>query len=156
MLRIWKWYQSCLSLHPVKTQIISSGFLWGIGDVAAQYITHSTAKKRLQYHKVLVFFQSPKKPSFFLLSFSSCFYFFFSYAWLYLFELLGTLYSYFCFGIGCLHVLILCWFIVGYFDLWWWFLFGMYSHFIHIAVALLPPNPLLMFIAHLWLVAIGW
>ncbi|MBA0597521.1 hypothetical protein Gorai_007324 [Gossypium raimondii] len=51
MLRIWKWYQSCLSLHPVKTQIISSGFLWGIGDVAAQYITHSTAKKRLQYHK---------------------------------------------------------------------------------------------------------
>ncbi|MBA0747492.1 hypothetical protein Gogos_004404 [Gossypium gossypioides] len=51
MLRIWKWYQSCLSLHPVKTQIISSGFLWGIGDIAAQYITHSTAKKRLQYHK---------------------------------------------------------------------------------------------------------
>ncbi|XVE98164.1 hypothetical protein REPUB_Repub03eG0082300 [Reevesia pubescens] len=49
MLRIWKWYQSCLSLHPVKTQVISSGFLWGIGDVAAQYITHSTAKKRLQY-----------------------------------------------------------------------------------------------------------
>ncbi|KHG09812.1 PXMP2/4 family protein 2 [Gossypium arboreum] len=53
MLRIWKWYQSCLSLHPVKTQIISSGFLWGIGDVAAQYITHSTAKKRLQYHKCI-------------------------------------------------------------------------------------------------------
>ncbi|XVF34843.1 hypothetical protein REPUB_Repub18cG0093200 [Reevesia pubescens] len=49
MLRIWKWYQNCLSLHPVKTQVISSGFLWGIGDVAAQYITHSTAKKRLQY-----------------------------------------------------------------------------------------------------------
>ncbi|MBA0868119.1 hypothetical protein Goshw_009094 [Gossypium schwendimanii] len=59
MLRIWKWYQSCLSLHPVKTQIISSGFLWGIGDVAAQYITHSTAKKRLQYHKVRILFQSP-------------------------------------------------------------------------------------------------
>ncbi|XP_022755045.1 PXMP2/4 family protein 2-like isoform X2 [Durio zibethinus] len=49
MLRIWKCYQNCLSLHPVKTQVISSGFLWGIGDVAAQYVTHSTAKKRLQY-----------------------------------------------------------------------------------------------------------
>ncbi|OMO58169.1 Mpv17/PMP22 [Corchorus olitorius] len=48
MLRIWKWYQSCLSLHPVKTQVISSGFLWGIGDIAAQYITHSTAKRHLQ------------------------------------------------------------------------------------------------------------
>ncbi|XVE54262.1 hypothetical protein DITRI_Ditri03aG0066600 [Diplodiscus trichospermus] len=49
MLGIWKWYQSCLSLHPVKTQIISSGFLWGIGDITAQYITHSISKKRLQY-----------------------------------------------------------------------------------------------------------
>ncbi|GMJ07429.1 hypothetical protein like AT3G24570 [Hibiscus trionum] len=49
MLRIWKWYQSCLSLHPVKTQVISSGFLWGVGDIAAQYITHSTAKNRLQF-----------------------------------------------------------------------------------------------------------
>ncbi|KAK8595599.1 hypothetical protein V6N13_000306 [Hibiscus sabdariffa] len=49
MLRLWKWYQSCLSLHPVKTQVISSGFLWGVGDIAAQYITHSTAKQRLQY-----------------------------------------------------------------------------------------------------------
>ncbi|PON50552.1 Mpv17/PMP [Parasponia andersonii] len=48
MLRLWKWYQNCLAYHPVKTQIISSGFLWGIGDIAAQYITHSTAKRRLQ------------------------------------------------------------------------------------------------------------
>ncbi|KAK9029769.1 hypothetical protein V6N11_026871 [Hibiscus sabdariffa] len=47
--QIWKWYQSCLSLHPVKTQVISSGFLWGVGDIAAQYITHSTAKNRLQF-----------------------------------------------------------------------------------------------------------
>jgi protein Mpv17 len=31
----------------VKTQVISSGFLWGFGDVTAQYITHSTAKRRL-------------------------------------------------------------------------------------------------------------
>ncbi|XP_048133184.1 protein sym-1 [Rhodamnia argentea] len=48
MLKAWKWYQSCLSVHPVKTQVISSGVLWGVGDVAAQYITHSTARKRLQ------------------------------------------------------------------------------------------------------------
>ncbi|XP_039009446.1 protein Mpv17-like [Hibiscus syriacus] len=48
MLRIWKWYERCLSIHPVKTQVVSSGFLWGIGDVGAQYITYSTAKKRLQ------------------------------------------------------------------------------------------------------------
>ncbi|XP_024025653.1 PXMP2/4 family protein 2 [Morus notabilis] len=46
-LRLWKWYQNCLAYHPVKTQVISSGFLWGVGDVAAQYITHS-AKSRLQ------------------------------------------------------------------------------------------------------------
>ncbi|KAJ0090835.1 hypothetical protein Patl1_13257 [Pistacia atlantica] len=48
MLKVWKWYQNCLSVNPVKTQIISSGFLWGIGDIAAQYITHATAKNRLQ------------------------------------------------------------------------------------------------------------
>ncbi|KAK9268585.1 hypothetical protein L1049_000339 [Liquidambar formosana] len=48
MLKLWNWYQKCLSSHPVKTQVISSGFLWGVGDIAAQSITHSTAKKRLQ------------------------------------------------------------------------------------------------------------
>ncbi|XP_058074345.1 uncharacterized protein LOC131223076 [Magnolia sinica] len=48
MLNVWKWYQKCLVVHPVKTQIISSGFLWGLGDVAAQSITHSTFKKHLQ------------------------------------------------------------------------------------------------------------
>ncbi|KAK6941514.1 Mpv17/PMP22 [Dillenia turbinata] len=46
MMRIWKWYQNCLALHPLKTQIISSGILWGVGDITAQYITHSTAKRR--------------------------------------------------------------------------------------------------------------
>ncbi|XP_021903204.1 PXMP2/4 family protein 2 isoform X2 [Carica papaya] len=49
MFKLWKWYQRCLSAHPVKTQVISSGFLWGVGDIAAQYITHSTAKPHLQY-----------------------------------------------------------------------------------------------------------
>ncbi|KAK3033794.1 hypothetical protein RJ639_034365 [Escallonia herrerae] len=48
MLRAWKWYQNCLAVHPVKTQVISSGLIWGFGDIAAQAVTHSTAKKRCQ------------------------------------------------------------------------------------------------------------
>ncbi|XP_028054016.1 protein Mpv17 isoform X3 [Camellia sinensis] len=49
MLKLWKWYQNCLAVHPVKTQIISSGIIWGCGDIAAQTVTHySTAKKTLQ------------------------------------------------------------------------------------------------------------
>ncbi|KAL3819031.1 hypothetical protein ACJIZ3_004936 [Penstemon smallii] len=44
MLRVWKWYQNCLATHPVKTQVISSAFIWGFGDIAAQTVTHSTAK----------------------------------------------------------------------------------------------------------------
>ncbi|KAL6578513.1 hypothetical protein OROMI_008729 [Orobanche minor] len=44
MLRLWKWYQNCLSTHPVKTQVISSGVIWGFGDIAAQAVTQSTAK----------------------------------------------------------------------------------------------------------------
>ncbi|KAA8534972.1 hypothetical protein F0562_029975 [Nyssa sinensis] len=48
MLRLWRWYRNCLSVHPVKTQVISSGFLWGVGDIVAQSITHSTAKNHLQ------------------------------------------------------------------------------------------------------------
>ncbi|AES58792.1 hypothetical protein MtrunA17_Chr1g0147191 [Medicago truncatula] len=46
MLKLWRWYQNCLAVHPVKTQVISSGFIWGAGDVAAQYVTHYTAKTR--------------------------------------------------------------------------------------------------------------
>ncbi|KAI4347121.1 hypothetical protein L6164_007964 [Bauhinia variegata] len=48
ILKLWNWYQSCLSVHPVKTQVISSCVLWGVGDIAAQYITYSTKKKRLK------------------------------------------------------------------------------------------------------------
>lgn len=44
----WKWYQKCLTVHPVKTQIISSGTLWGVGDVAAQTITHYSTLKNKQ------------------------------------------------------------------------------------------------------------
>ncbi|XAR70872.1 hypothetical protein NMG60_11027906 [Bertholletia excelsa] len=49
MLKLWKWYQNCLAVHPVKTQIISSGLIWGVGDIAAQAVTHSTAKRRRKY-----------------------------------------------------------------------------------------------------------
>lgn len=51
ILRAWNWYQNSLSVHPVRTQVATSGVLWAVGDVTAQYITHSAAassKKRLQ------------------------------------------------------------------------------------------------------------
>ncbi|CAN1320073.1 Protein SYM1 [Linum perenne] len=49
LMKIWGWYSHCLSSHPLKTQIISSGVLWGLGDIGAQYVTHSTAiKKHIQ------------------------------------------------------------------------------------------------------------
>lgn len=63
MLRLWKWYQNCLATHPVKTQVISSGLIWGFGDIAAQAVTHSTSKplhlqtsvSNLSYFRSLVF-----------------------------------------------------------------------------------------------------
>ncbi|XP_011026578.1 PREDICTED: protein Mpv17-like [Populus euphratica] len=48
MLKLWKWYQNCLAVHPVKTQMISSGVIWGFGDIAAQSISHYTAEKYRQ------------------------------------------------------------------------------------------------------------
>lgn len=45
ILKLWRWYQNCLAVHPVKTQVISSGLIWGVGDIAAQAVTHSTAVK---------------------------------------------------------------------------------------------------------------
>ncbi|GAB2275678.1 hypothetical protein Dimus_010433 [Dionaea muscipula] len=44
MLRLWRWYQNTLAAHPLKTQMISSGLIWGFGDIAAQSITHLTFK----------------------------------------------------------------------------------------------------------------
>ncbi|KAG5014705.1 hypothetical protein JHK85_020841 [Glycine max] len=32
MLKVWKWYQNCLAVHPVKTQAISSAILWVLSD----------------------------------------------------------------------------------------------------------------------------
>ncbi|CAM8919661.1 unnamed protein product [Rhodiola kirilowii] len=43
LLRLWKSYKKCLAVHPVKTQVVSSGLIWGLGDVFAQTITRSTA-----------------------------------------------------------------------------------------------------------------
>ncbi|GJZ82189.1 Mpv17-like protein [Tanacetum coccineum] len=43
MLKLWRWYQNCLAVHPLKTQVISSGVIWGFGDIAAQSVTHLTA-----------------------------------------------------------------------------------------------------------------
>lgn len=48
MLKFWKWYQNCLAVHPVKTQMISSGLIWGVGDIAAQTITFATSNRRRQ------------------------------------------------------------------------------------------------------------
>ncbi|XP_047338642.1 protein Mpv17-like [Impatiens glandulifera] len=46
MLKLWKCYQNCLQVHPVKTQIVSSGVIWGFGDIAAQAITHTTVTRK--------------------------------------------------------------------------------------------------------------
>lgn len=46
MLKIWRWYKNCLAIHPLKTQIISSGLIWGLGDLAAQAVTRATAAKK--------------------------------------------------------------------------------------------------------------
>ncbi|XP_071704938.1 protein sym-1-like [Rutidosis leptorrhynchoides] len=46
MLKIWKWYKTCLATHPVKTHAISSGFIWGLGDLAAQAVTRAAASRK--------------------------------------------------------------------------------------------------------------
>ncbi|CAL0319223.1 unnamed protein product [Lupinus luteus] len=51
MLKLWKWYQKCMIIHPVKTQVISSGVIWGVGDIAAQFVTHSIPNKTISKFK---------------------------------------------------------------------------------------------------------
>jgi hypothetical protein len=46
MRRLWRWYQQCLASHPVRTQVVSSGILWGLGDVGAQAVTHHYSARR--------------------------------------------------------------------------------------------------------------
>lgn len=50
MIKLWRWYQKCLEIHPVKTQVISSAFIWGFGDIAAQTITHHSTLRSQQQH----------------------------------------------------------------------------------------------------------
>ncbi|KAF8643684.1 hypothetical protein HU200_066744 [Digitaria exilis] len=45
MRRLWRWYQQCLASHPVRTQVVSSGILWGLGDIGAQAVTHYSARR---------------------------------------------------------------------------------------------------------------
>lgn len=59
LLKLWKWYQDCLAVHPVKTQVISSGLIWGFGDICAQTITHTTAKRHLQIGVSITTFYPP-------------------------------------------------------------------------------------------------
>ncbi|GAB4837270.1 hypothetical protein Ancab_002172 [Ancistrocladus abbreviatus] len=54
MLRLWRWYQNCLAVHPFKTQMISSGLIWGLGDIAAQSITHYTAKHHRRFSELKI------------------------------------------------------------------------------------------------------
>ncbi|KAJ8491648.1 hypothetical protein OPV22_013369 [Ensete ventricosum] len=51
MLKLWRWYQNCLAVHPVKTQVVSSGFLWGLGDIGAQAVTQRTLRHQSQDKK---------------------------------------------------------------------------------------------------------
>ncbi|KAK3041681.1 hypothetical protein RJ639_001491 [Escallonia herrerae] len=60
---VCSWIMDCLAVHPVKTQVISSGVLWGVGDIAAQSITHSTAKKHLQARMKSLKFTGNELPS---------------------------------------------------------------------------------------------
>ncbi|KAJ0807677.1 hypothetical protein HanOQP8_Chr00c008g0684831 [Helianthus annuus] len=46
MLKAWRWYKHCLAAHPLKTQVLSSGIIWGLGDLAAQAVTRVTATKK--------------------------------------------------------------------------------------------------------------
>jgi hypothetical protein len=51
MRRLWRWYQQCLATHPVRTQVVSSGILWGLGDIGAQAVTHYSAPGRPRHHQ---------------------------------------------------------------------------------------------------------
>lgn len=53
MLKLWRWYQNCLVVHPVKTQVVSSGILWGLGDIGAQVVTQRTLRDKSHNRKVI-------------------------------------------------------------------------------------------------------
>ncbi|KAJ7518928.1 hypothetical protein O6H91_20G015500 [Diphasiastrum complanatum] len=43
--RPWVWYQTQIASHPLRTQIIMSGILWGTGDMIAQRINTSMTRR---------------------------------------------------------------------------------------------------------------
>ncbi|XP_031476866.1 protein SYM1-like isoform X1 [Nymphaea colorata] len=51
LVRLWKWYQRCLTQYPLTTQVVSSGILWGVGDVSAQSVTHFSKKSHRLDHQ---------------------------------------------------------------------------------------------------------
>ncbi|CAD6233596.1 unnamed protein product [Miscanthus lutarioriparius] len=50
MRRLWRCYQQCLATHPVRTQVVSSGILWGLGDIGAQAVTHYSTRPDCRGH----------------------------------------------------------------------------------------------------------
>ncbi|BBN18919.1 protein Mpv17 [Marchantia polymorpha subsp. ruderalis] len=42
----WSWYQGSLARQPVRTQVVTSGLLWAVGDVMAQTIEIKTQRSR--------------------------------------------------------------------------------------------------------------
>lgn len=51
MRRLWRWYQQSLSSYPVRTQVVSSGILWALGDIGAQAVTHKSASSHHHHAK---------------------------------------------------------------------------------------------------------
>lgn len=73
VVRAWKWYQKCLYTHPLKTQIVSSGVLWGVGDIAAQTVTRSSLSSSS------ISKNSPQDAVIFMVLSSHLFFFFFTF-----------------------------------------------------------------------------
>ncbi|EFJ12200.1 hypothetical protein SELMODRAFT_124507 [Selaginella moellendorffii] len=46
MRSAWSWYQGQLAAKPVRTQIVTSGILWAVGDMVAQSVSASVEKRQ--------------------------------------------------------------------------------------------------------------
>ncbi|XP_024520294.1 protein SYM1 isoform X2 [Selaginella moellendorffii] len=51
MRSAWSWYQGQLAAKPVRTQIVTSGILWAVGDMVAQSVSASVEKRQ---HKSVI------------------------------------------------------------------------------------------------------
>lgn len=38
----WDWYQKSLTEQPLRTQMVTSGVLWSLGDMMAQTLIHDS------------------------------------------------------------------------------------------------------------------